>query len=516
MKDWLTIGQLAKKTGLTARALRLYEDKGLLKSHTRGENEYRFYSKVELNQALKIKEFRDLGFSLAEVGELLKTDPKLTLKNLKSGLAKKLKSLRADEQNFAERILKLEKLIAFFNKSRKLSGSQRRTIVEELIRQAQTQIQERGQVIDANIEKRLRKELSEFQKYALDKLIDQLEIIRNVATEMKTTLGSGRGNAASSILLFSKGMNHNLSEKYNLLPDLFYNAKNLYVWIDVDYDKGAEFLSRVLKKTTLDNLRESNISIYQCPFITILDKLESKLGKIDFDAIPDDDKKVLGPFWKNQLSSVFLFEDFEKSVMYPSSNNKFHKKVREMNAFLRSSLSSYKVKGVEDILNLAALKHPGDHKKEMLKAYLENDEVVPESLNLPKSVQEILKPTKGLLIYREDFIRILRLYLSWPVSECNRFSYLPAFKEDKKMIKEYEAKVPAEVRDLLGKHMYSLYLKAHLVCMWWYIKRTAVLTSLHPKEFNEAIKDWNAAHHSSWADLGFIDKDFRPLALNFF
>lgn len=71
MKDWITIGQLAKKTGLTARAIRFYEAKGLLKSHSRGHNDYRFYSKVELAQALHIKEFRNLGFTLSEIATLL-------------------------------------------------------------------------------------------------------------------------------------------------------------------------------------------------------------------------------------------------------------------------------------------------------------------------------------------------------------------------------------------------------------------------------------------------------------
>ncbi len=78
MKDWITIGQLAKKTGLTARAIRFYETKGLLQSHSRGENDYRFYSKKDLAQALQIKEFRDYGFTLSEIAELLSQDPTLT------------------------------------------------------------------------------------------------------------------------------------------------------------------------------------------------------------------------------------------------------------------------------------------------------------------------------------------------------------------------------------------------------------------------------------------------------
>lgn len=84
MKDWITIGQLAKKTGLTARATRFYESKGLLRSHSRGDNDYRFYSKSEVTQAERIKNFKDFGFTLGEIAELLAQAPTLTIANLPS------------------------------------------------------------------------------------------------------------------------------------------------------------------------------------------------------------------------------------------------------------------------------------------------------------------------------------------------------------------------------------------------------------------------------------------------
>jgi DNA-binding transcriptional MerR regulator len=43
MKNWLTIGQFSKKIGVSSKALRLYEKIGLITSHTRGENGYRYY-----------------------------------------------------------------------------------------------------------------------------------------------------------------------------------------------------------------------------------------------------------------------------------------------------------------------------------------------------------------------------------------------------------------------------------------------------------------------------------------
>jgi len=43
MKNWNTIGQFSKKVGMSTKALRLYEEIELIKSHARGENGYRYY-----------------------------------------------------------------------------------------------------------------------------------------------------------------------------------------------------------------------------------------------------------------------------------------------------------------------------------------------------------------------------------------------------------------------------------------------------------------------------------------
>lgn len=144
MKDWITIGQLAKKTGLTARAIRFYEAKGLLRSHSRGDNDYRFYSKAELAQALHVKGYRDLGFTLSEIATLLAQDPTLTTGNLQKSLLDKLKFLQTEQFQGFERIQRLETLIASLNMVHKLSEPQRRIIMEEFVTQAALQIRARG------------------------------------------------------------------------------------------------------------------------------------------------------------------------------------------------------------------------------------------------------------------------------------------------------------------------------------------------------------------------------------
>ena len=72
----MTIKEVEKLTGLTAKSIRYYEDKGLLTVERNEENDYRSYSEAEVNRLKKIKLFRYLDFSVEEVKNLLDMDAK--------------------------------------------------------------------------------------------------------------------------------------------------------------------------------------------------------------------------------------------------------------------------------------------------------------------------------------------------------------------------------------------------------------------------------------------------------
>ena len=64
-----TIAELANEFGVTARAIRFYEDKGLIKPTRRGQN--RIYSFVDHKRLAWILRGKRVGFSLKEIGDLL-------------------------------------------------------------------------------------------------------------------------------------------------------------------------------------------------------------------------------------------------------------------------------------------------------------------------------------------------------------------------------------------------------------------------------------------------------------
>ncbi|PNH89748.1 Cu(I)-responsive transcriptional regulator [Vibrio diazotrophicus] len=71
MNNFMTIGDAAKSSGLTAKMIRHYEQLGLLKNSPRSESGYRLYNSEQINQLCFIRQARNLGFSLADIQSLL-------------------------------------------------------------------------------------------------------------------------------------------------------------------------------------------------------------------------------------------------------------------------------------------------------------------------------------------------------------------------------------------------------------------------------------------------------------
>jgi MerR family mercuric resistance operon transcriptional regulator len=67
----LTIGRLAKQAGVNLETVRFYERKGLLPRPPRSASGYRLFPEEAARRLKFIRRAQELGFSLAEIAELL-------------------------------------------------------------------------------------------------------------------------------------------------------------------------------------------------------------------------------------------------------------------------------------------------------------------------------------------------------------------------------------------------------------------------------------------------------------
>jgi len=81
----LTIGEVAKRSGIGLETVRFYERKGLIEEPPRTDSGYRQYPEDVVARLRFIRRAKELGFSLKEISELfsLRVDPDTTCADVK-------------------------------------------------------------------------------------------------------------------------------------------------------------------------------------------------------------------------------------------------------------------------------------------------------------------------------------------------------------------------------------------------------------------------------------------------
>lgn len=99
----VNIGSAAEQCGVSAKMIRYYESLGMLGKVRRTDNGYRQYSQAEVHVLRFIKRSRDLGFSMAEIAELVSL---WNNKRRTSASVKRIAQQHADE--LAQRVAALQ------------------------------------------------------------------------------------------------------------------------------------------------------------------------------------------------------------------------------------------------------------------------------------------------------------------------------------------------------------------------------------------------------------------------
>jgi MerR family transcriptional regulator, copper efflux regulator len=93
----MKIGELSKRTEIGIEAIRFYEKEGLIPPPKRSEGGYREYGPDAIKRLSTIRNARNLGFSLAEIGELfsLADHPMTSADEVRQKTQRKLEMVRA-------------------------------------------------------------------------------------------------------------------------------------------------------------------------------------------------------------------------------------------------------------------------------------------------------------------------------------------------------------------------------------------------------------------------------------
>jgi len=116
----LQVGDIARATGKTVRAIHHYEDVGLLRPHARSKGRYRLYDQASLARVRWIGKLHDLGLSLSQIQELVRlweTSPSApgAMARIRAMYAQKLAETRAQIQRLSTLERELEASIDYLD-----------------------------------------------------------------------------------------------------------------------------------------------------------------------------------------------------------------------------------------------------------------------------------------------------------------------------------------------------------------------------------------------------------------
>ncbi|WP_231443482.1 MerR family transcriptional regulator [Brevibacterium zhoupengii] len=105
----MRIGEVARRSGVSARMLRHYESLGLIDPSERTSSGYREYSAADIGRIFHVEGLRKLGMSLAEIGTLL-SDPAFDPSRLLHELVETTTQRIAAEQELLSHLERIDRL----------------------------------------------------------------------------------------------------------------------------------------------------------------------------------------------------------------------------------------------------------------------------------------------------------------------------------------------------------------------------------------------------------------------
>jgi len=133
-EKFIQIGELAKKTKVTPRTIKHYEEKGLIKAFKKTQGGFRLYQNDKVKLVERIRQLKKVGFSLREVKEIEEINGIVEEQNIlekvnEKELNKMITFLQFQLEKTEERLNEtikvkrgIEEVIKFLEKRKKING----------------------------------------------------------------------------------------------------------------------------------------------------------------------------------------------------------------------------------------------------------------------------------------------------------------------------------------------------------------------------------------------------------
>lgn len=294
----LTIGELARITGLTVRTIRYWSDEGALPPVARSTGGYRLYDAASVARLELIRTLRELGLGLADVRRVLageRTVAEVAAAHVAAldAQIRSLKVTRAVLSTVARRGSSAEEM-TLMNKLARLSAAERRRIMEEFVEEMFHGLD----TADPEIRERMRRTAMDLPEdptpEQVDAWVELAELVRD--PEFRARMRSaaefnaadrGHETPAGASMWFAKrlvqlagqalerGLAPEAPEADEVLEDLLGNADHAAVLVRLEASHNTR-LARY--RELLATLKGTSVPTYETEFAWVIAALRARVN----------------------------------------------------------------------------------------------------------------------------------------------------------------------------------------------------------------------------------------------
>ncbi len=175
------ISDLAKISGVSTRTLRFYDEIEILKPSKVDENKYRFYSEYDLDKLQQILFYKNLGFSLNEITQIVNSKDF----NIESSLIVTLEKYKAQRKQIDSIISNIEKSLKSVQGGSKMNAKEKFKSIQEFEKFKSNMLEENEQKYGTEINNKYDKEKVAYSKNKVKNMTkEEYAFIENLGIEI--------------------------------------------------------------------------------------------------------------------------------------------------------------------------------------------------------------------------------------------------------------------------------------------------------------------------------------------
>jgi DNA-binding transcriptional MerR regulator len=491
-----SIGEFAKKFKSTTRALRLYEEKGLLIPSYRGENGYRFYHQDLGAQIEKIQRLKSLGFSLEDIKQIKELDSE----SLSHSLLKRLSGLDKEIDKLGSQridILNLLSVSKKINDGSEINPAERRVFMDGVREEVIEGLSQRVEFVSERHLEFIDRDKEIYNSPEKIEFINAVKKCVAFAKQRNLLMGPGRGSGPASIIMYALGFSGIDPTENGIIPErLIKDTPDLH--IDVEFERGQEFVDYC--KAISKNLTYGQINAFKMPLLNIIENVEKRIvKKINYDDYSED--TILEDIRNGDIQKIFCLDISKEALVWKYEN--FLPGYGDGEK-LKKYLNSQKIHSYSDLLNIIALWRPNTKEKiKRAELYKERKEAFFEYDFLSPTLKQHLRANFGQIIYHEDIIKIIKEYTPLTLDECNiirrdLFKNTLSDEGHKKLLDQ----MPKNIYELVVIEAPNTFCRTHMIAFSTFIKKTAILKNIFKDLYYEEIEKWEKEYGFKWDDIG--------------